>query len=214
MLSPQALELSPEATPKRMSKLLNLSLLVAASMLLSGCFFSDNPRTRTPGTVIDDEMLENIVEREIKNSSTEFEGSNIDVVSYNGLVLLLGQVPNQSLKGRATVVAQGLPKVRQVHNELDIGGPISYPARTNDSWLSSKVKTKLIASMEVYGRKVKVVTENGVVFLMGMLPRGEADQAVEIAKTVYGVQKIVKVFEYIDEPVVAQEPPPMLDPSL
>ncbi len=188
-----------------------LCVLLCAS--LSGCFFSDNPRTRTPGTVIDDEMLESIVERKIRSSSADYAGSNIDVVSYNGLVLLLGQVPTPELKAQATVVAQGLQKVRQVHNELDIGGPISYPARTNDSWLSSKVKTKLIASKEVYGSKVKVVTENGVVYLMGMLPRSEADTAVDIARTVYGVQKIVKVFEYIDEPAIAQEPAELPDAS-
>ena len=201
---PSTLTLSPNS--KTTSKSAKTLLTATICVLLSGCFFSDNPRTRTPGTVIDDEMLETIVERKIRSSSPDYKGSNIDVVSYNGLVLLLGQVPTEALKSQATVVSQSLQKVRQVHNELEIGGPISYPARTNDSWLSSKVKTKLIASKEVYGRKVKVVTEDGVVYLMGMLPRSEADQAVEIAKTVYGVQKIVKVFEYIDEPVVAQEP--------
>ncbi len=172
---------------------------------VTGCAISDNPRVRTPGTAIDDEVLEGMVERQIRASSPDYEGSHIDVVAYNGMVLIVGQVPNAQLKSQATEVAQGIRKVRLVHNELSIGGPISYPARTNDAWLSGKVKTKLIASKEVYGRRVKVVTENGVVYLMGILPRYEADTAVDITKTVYGVQKIVKVFEYLDEAVAAQE---------
>ena len=88
--------------------------------------------------------------------------------------------------------------MRKVHNELGVGGPISHIARSNDGWLTSKVKSKLIGAKEVPGRKVKVQTENGVVYLMGFLTRAEADAAVDVAKSVYGVQQIVRVFEYLD----------------
>ena len=204
----------PQTSNSQLRRVANVAIAALVCISLAACTFSNNPRTRTPGTVIDDEVLESLVERQIRASSPDYKGSNIDVVAYNGLVLLLGQVPTETLKAQATAVSQTVQKVRQVHNELDIGGPISYPARTNDAWLSSKVKTKLVASKEVYGRRVKVVTEDGVVYLMGMLPRAEADSAVEIAKTVYGVQKIVKVFEYIDGPVVAQEPMPAGEPAV
>ena len=120
------------------------------------------------------------------------------MVSYNGLVLLLGQVPTEALKAQATSVAQSMRKVRQVHNELSIGGPISYPARTNDAYLSSKVKTKLIAAKEVYGRKVKVVTEDGVVYLMGMVSRAEAERIADSASATQGVRKVVQIFEIFD----------------
>jgi osmotically-inducible protein OsmY len=70
-------------------------------------------------------------------------------------------------------------------------------ARANDSWLTTKVKTRMLADAEVAARKIKVITENGTVYLMGLLPREEADQAVEVVRSVYGVQRIVKVFEYI-----------------
>ena len=95
-------------------------------------------------------------------------------------------------------MAAALPRVRRVHNEIEVGGPISYVARSNDGLLTTKVKSKLIAAKDVPGRKLKVQTENGVVYLMGMVTRAEADRAVEVTKTAYGVQKIVRVFEYLD----------------
>lgn len=161
--------------------------------------FSNDPRTRTPGQAIDDELLERTVERRIRESEQGFQGSNLHTVSYNGLILLLGQVESDMLREQAAAVAQGIDRVRMVHNELSIGGPISYPARTNDAYITSKVKARLVGTKEVPGSKIKVVTENGVVYLMGMLPRVQADQAVAVASEVYGIQKIVKVFEYIEE---------------
>lgn len=178
--------------------MLRLPFLLLIFATLSACVFSNDPRTRTPGQALDDELLERTVERKIRESNADYKGSNLHTVSYNGLILLLGQVPSDSLREQAATVAQGIDRVRMVHNELTIGGPISYPARTNDAYITSKVKSKLVATREVPGSKIKVVTENGVVYLMGMLPRAQADVAVEVASTVYGIQKIVKVFEYID----------------
>ena len=120
------------------------------------------------------------------------------MVSYNGLILLAGQVATAELKEQAATVAQEVNRVRKVHNELSIGGPISLVARTNDAWLTGKVKSRLVASKEAQGLKVKVVTENGVVYLMGLVTRAQADAVVTVTANVYGVQKIVKVFEYLD----------------
>jgi osmotically-inducible protein OsmY len=165
---------------------------------ISGCaVFSDDPRVRTPGVMIDDQVIETMVKREIWNSDPAFDTSHLIAVSYNGVLLLAGQVENADLKRRAEEIASSMDKVRKVHNELQVGGPISMVARANDSWLTTKVKTKMLAEAEVAARKVKVITENGIVYLMGMLPRDQADAAVEAARSVYGVQKIVKVFEYI-----------------
>ena len=173
-------------------------LALLAALLLSGCAaFSDDPRIRTPGAMIDDQVIETMVKREIWNSDAAFDSAHLVAVSYNGVLLLAGQVESEALKRKAGDIARSLEKVRKVHNELEVGGPISMVARANDSWLTTKVKTKMLADSEVAARKVKVVTENGVVYLMGMLPREEADSAVESARSVYGVQKIVKVFEYI-----------------
>ena len=167
--------------------------------IFSGCaVFSDDPGYRTPGVVIDDNVLENLVESEIRKSDAGFKGSHIVVVAYNGLILLAGQVASAQLRDKASEVTRSLRRVRKVHNELTVGGPTSLMARTNDGWLTSKVKSRLIANKTVDGSKIKVQTENGTVFLLGLVPRDQADGAVQIASQVYGVQKIVKVFEYLD----------------
>jgi osmotically-inducible protein OsmY len=114
------------------------------------------------------------------------------------MVLLTGQVESDEIKSIAAASIKDLRKVRTVHNELEVAGPTSMMARTNDSWLSTKVKTALLSSSKTEGGRIKVVTENSVVYLMGLLTRSEAEAAVEKTRKVFGVQKIVKVFEYIN----------------
>ena len=174
-------------------------LLSALALALTACAtFSDDPRARTPGSMIDDEALERVVEGEIRKSDPDLKSAHLVVVSYGGIVLLLGQVSSEELKIKAQTVTQGIAKVGSVHNEIGVGGPISYVARSNDGWITGKVKSNLIFAKDVPGRKVKVQTENGVVYLMGFLTRAEADAAVAATATVFGVQRIVRVFEYLD----------------
>ncbi len=179
-------------SPRALITLITLSCLAGCSV------FSSDPGHRTPGVVIDDAVLENLVEQEIRKSDSGFKGSHLVIVAYNGLVLIAGQVASPELKTKASEVTQQLRRVRKVHNELTVGGPTSIMARTNDGWLTSKVKSRLLANKEVSGNKIKVQTENGTVFLLGLVPRAQADAAVAVASNVYGVQKIVKVFEYLD----------------
>ncbi len=190
--------MTTQADTLRTSNLARYGVLVLLAVLLTSCALRNDPGRRTPGVIIDDEVLESLVEREIRKSDTGYKGSHIVVVSYNGVVLLAGQVGSQALKDQASQVAQTLRRVKRVHNELTVGGPISFFARSNDAWLTSKVKSRLIAAKDVMGTKIKVQTENGVVYLLGLVSREQADLAVNKAKQVYGVQKIVKVFEYLD----------------
>lgn len=164
-------------------------------MLMTAC--ANDPNRRTPGVFIDDFALENIIEREIRKSDPGYKGSHIVVVSHNGVVLLAGQVATAALKENASTVTQNLRRVRKVHNELTVGGPTSLVARSNDGWLTTKVKARLVAG-DADGTKIKVQTEDSIVYLMGMVTRAQADAAINVAKNVYGVQKIVKVFEYLD----------------
>ncbi len=172
-------------------------LLLSFAMLCSCTTLSDDPRSRTTGAYIDDGFIESLALREIRASDPGFDSAHLVAVSYNGLLLLVGQVESEALRQKATRVAASLEKVRVVHNELEVGGPVSLIARSNDTWLTSKAKTKLLADEQLQGSRIKVVTENGVVYLMGLLPREEGDRAAAIVQTVYGVQKIVKVFEYL-----------------
>lgn len=169
-------------------------------IVFAGC--TNNPQEkRTPGDLIDDNALEFVIEREIKASDEGFKGAHLVTTVYDGLVLLLGEVPSADLKEKATEVSESLYKVDpdKVHNYLTVGGPISLLARTNDSVLSGKVKTRLLAASDVPAGRVKVVTENGVVYLLGKITPSDADLVVAETQKTFGVQKIVKVFDYLPE---------------
>jgi osmotically-inducible protein OsmY len=183
----------------RRNKLMGLILLA----LLQGCASVTGPVSedygkRTLGTVWDDQMIESRGSANIRAANAELGEAHLSVTSFNGMVLLTGQVPSEAVKQAAGAAVKDLRKVRTVHNELEIAGPTSMMARTNDAWLTTKVKTALFAGEDTETGRVKVVTENGIVYLMGLLSRTEADAAVETTRQVFGVQKIVKVFEYIN----------------
>lgn len=159
---------------------------------------SDDTGKRTIGTSLDDMMAASRAKTNIRNVNEQLAKSHIDVTAFNGMLLLTGQVASEEAKKQAELAVEGVRNVRIVHNELEIAGPTSIPARMNDSYLSTKVKTALLADRDTEGGRTKVVTENGVVYLMGLLTRNEAEAAVAKAREVYGVQKIVKVFEYLN----------------
>ena len=170
-----------------------IALSVFALASTGGCTaFSGD---RSTGTVIDDEFIERVAKKEIRAADKRLRG-NVRVVSYNGILLLTGQVENQALRQTAEDAAVSVKKVRQVHNELVIAGRPGFLLRTNDRYLAAKVKTKLIGTENVDSSRIRVVTEDGVVFLMGIIDRDAAERAVAAARTVNGVRKIVKVFEY------------------
>jgi len=156
---------------------------------------------RSVGTMIDDEGIEWKVRSALNGDKTLSSQSHLSVISVNGVVLLVGQTPTEALRQQATILAKGVDNVRLVHNELAIAAPNSYMTRSSDSYVTSKVKTSLF---KVKGHddfdptRVKVVTENGTVYLMGILYRSEAEDAAREASRVGGVQKVVKLFEYMD----------------
>ena len=182
--------------------------LMAAIVLLSSCSslisatrsspIQEDYGKRSFGRFIDDGLIETKAKVNLKKTDEQLKKAHIGVTSYNGVVLVAGQVPSAELKELAGAVVGKVRNVKRVHNELSVAGPISMPARSNDSWLTTKVKSKLLASSQVKGRRIKVVTENGVVHLMGLVTRAEADEVVNVVKGTFGVQKIVRIFEYID----------------
>lgn len=183
-------------------------LLTLGITLVSGCStvistvreepIRENHGQRTLGNYVEDEMIETKVLVNLSKGSTPLAESHIGVTSFNGQVLLTGQVPNETVKNEAQQITAATREVRKIHNELEIAGPTSTIVRTNDVYLTSRVKLQLLADKSVAGSRIKVVTENGVVYLMGLISRSEAETAVTIVRSVPGVRKIVKVFEYID----------------
>ena len=194
-----------------MQAIRSLLILILTANLLGGCAAavvggaavgaSAVHERRSVGAMVDDEGIEWKVKSAINQNQSLGSQSHINVISLNGVVLLVGQTPTEALRQQATNLAKGIDKVRVVHNELTIAAPNSYITRTSDSYITSKVKTSLF---KVKGHedfdptRVKVVTENGTVYLMGIVYRAEADDAAKQASRVGGVQKVVKLFEYLD----------------
>lgn len=178
--------------------------------MLTGCAtliapFSEQPidqkhGKRTFGSKIEDQSIETKVRVNLKRAGEPIKDQRIVVVSYNGNVLLAGQVANENMKKQAEQITNDIRHVRRVHNELATIGAISFLARVNDSWITTKVKTRLAFAGNAPARRTKVVTENGVVYLMGLLTEAETQNVVQHVQKVYGIQKIVKMIEYIDTP--------------
>jgi len=112
-------------------------------------------------------------------------------------VLLTGQAPTEEMKKAIEAAVKAIPEVATVVNELAVGGNSSMSSRGSDSIITSNVKTRMVGNGKFSTNHVKVVTEDGVVYLMGMLTQAEGDAAVEIARSTSGVQRVVKAFEYV-----------------
>lgn len=123
---------------------------------------------------------------------------HINVTSYNRNVLITGEAPDAATKAEIEKIVREIRNVRGVVNEIQIAGASSYSSRGNDSYITSKVKARFIDNAKAFSvNHVKVVTESSVVYLLGLVTRAEAEEAVEIARTTGGVQKVVRVFEYV-----------------
>ena len=152
---------------------------------------------RTTGTVIEDESIELRAVKALYADKELNEQTHLNVTSYNTIVLVSGEAPDEELRNRAIEIVRNLPKVTHVHNEIKIAAPSSMVSRSSDTLITTKVKTKVMTLKNFDGTRVKVVTENGVVYLMGLLTREESDIATDAARQVGGVQKVVKLFEYV-----------------
>ena len=156
---------------------------------------------RTLGAYIDDEGIELKARLAITEDEELYSQVHVNIISVNGVVLLVGQAPTEELRMEIEELTRAIEKVRVVHNELTIAAPNSYMTRSSDSVITAKVKLSLFGIKGQEGfdpTRVKVVTENGIVYLMGILFRSEADAVATEASRVSGVQKVVKLFEYLD----------------
>ena len=181
------------------------ALVVLAMPLLQGCFplavtgvgaaalmAADR---RTTGTYIEDEGIE------LKSLAALREvngrGGHVNATSFNRRVLLTGEVPTEELRKQAEDAVRALPNVRDVANELQVAGASSLASRGNDALVTSNVKARMINNPRFSVNHVKVLTEAGTVYLMGLVTPDEGEAAVDIARTTSGVSRVVKVFEYL-----------------
>ncbi|GMM67718.1 division/outer membrane stress-associated lipid-binding lipoprotein [Alteromonas sp. MTD1] len=184
-----------------------MGLLLAAVVTLQGCVVAvgaagamaakvANDR-RTVGTQLDDQNADSAVAYQWSKSDALKEQANLQVDVYNGVALLTGQAPSQALLDEAVNRAQEVAYLKKIHNQIRIAQPIGAGTQANDIWLASKVRAKIVADERVPALQVKVVVQDSEVFLMGRLSNVEATAAVDIARNVTGVARVVRAFEII-----------------
>jgi osmotically-inducible protein OsmY len=184
---------------------LGLTALALATPMLQGCFgvavvgmtsaamiAADR---RTPGMYVEDEAIE---WRFLSAHQNDSRGAHVNATSYNRRLLITGEAPTEDEKARLEQMARRVDNVREVINELTVGGVTSTTSRGNDALVTSNVKARMLNNGGRFSvNHVKVLTENGTVFLMGIVTPEEAEAAVDIARSTSGVQRVVKVFEYL-----------------
>ena len=179
------------------------SLLVGCGSILASAGagpISEDPGERTLAQQMTDESIETKAKVNINASNAAYDQAHLNVISFNGFVLILGQVPTMELKKLATDVVRKLDAVRRIYNELEVGSETGARARAKDTWITTQIKSKLLASSDTPGRRVKVVTENSIVYLMGLVSEKEADRISLEAGKVSDAKRIVKLFEIIPAP--------------
>ena len=149
---------------------------------------------RSAGAQLDDESIE--LKVSVKGNEEFGNRIHLNVTSYNGIVLLTGEAPDEGVRTAVGNIAKNTDKVRGVNNEMVIGLLSDFSARSNDTYITSKVKSRMIEANKFPPNAVKVVTERGVVYLMGIVSKEEGAAAADIAATTAGVARVVTFFQY------------------
>jgi osmotically-inducible protein OsmY len=188
-------------------KINKIALLLSILFALQGCaalvvgagvgVASAAHDRRTLGTQVDDKTAYSRLTTALAKSTAVKELTNINVHVYNGTALLVGQAPSDDLLRQVQELAESVKNIKKLHNQVRIGSPIAASSSTNDLWLESKIKTKLLADKRIDGLHIDVAVEDSEVFLMGIVSQSEADISVDIARNVSGVTQVIKAFEYL-----------------
>jgi len=191
-------------------KLLQLQktfILMLTTIVLQGCVASAFVAGAAAGgavvydkrdlaTMKQDLETSHAINRAVRKDKKLASDSHIVVATFNHVVLLTGQVPTPEMRGRAEEIAQNSPNVKRIYNEINVVGTTSALTRSSDAWITAKIKGELLVTRGLHSSQIKVVTEDGTVYLMGLVTRRIAQKAVEVSRHVKGVQRVVKIFEY------------------
>ena len=187
-----------------MRKFLMLATLAAAVPLIQACVPLAAVGAGTVAVMVEDRRTagiyiedENIEWKAIARLHEKFKAAHVNATSYNRRVLLTGEVPNEETKKGIQDEIRAVPSVREVINELQVAGASSLTSRGNDSLITTNVKTRMVNNGKFSPNHVKVVTEAGAVYLMGLVSESEGEAAAELARTTSGVSRVVKAFELI-----------------
>ena len=153
---------------------------------------------RTAGTIIEDQSIELKAYKAIRDEKELDEQTHINITSYDTAVLVTGESPLDEMREKIISIVSNIEKITHVYNEITIAAPSSMVSRSSDTYITAKVKAKIFADKILSGLVIKIVTEKGIVYLMGLVTREEAEIATNIARETGGVQKVVKLFKYTD----------------
>lgn len=152
---------------------------------------------RTTGTIVEDQSIELKARQAVQQVLQNQDKAHVSTISYNNNVLLIGQAPTEELREKLEQSVKDVTKVNSVHNEIKVAAPTSLLTRSSDSWITTKIKSEMTLHKNLNPTRVKVITEDGVVYLLGIIMPNEEKIAVDIARHTKGVKRVVKVFEYL-----------------
>jgi osmotically-inducible protein OsmY len=188
-------------TIKLFSKIILAGLTVG---ILQGCLNSAVTagaqavyRRHSIQSTINDQYITAKAERAIYLDTNRFKDTRVSVSTFNNVVLISGQVHTELQKMEIERIVKKISGTDKIYDLVTISSPTSALIQVSDSWITTKIKAKLIAMNDIDPSQIKVITENGVVYLMGIIPRDQADIAVDLARSTEGVQSVVKIFYYL-----------------
>lgn len=190
-----------------MKSLSKLVVMLMLPLALQGCIFVAGAAAgaaaiavvydhRRLANSLQDTRIANRIFEKLQNVPGVRQESHVEIAVYNQVVLLTGETPRTAWRHEAGEIAKSVPNVRRVYNQITIQGPTSSLTRTSDAWITTKIKGQMLTAENLKSGNIKVITENGVVYLMGSVTREQGALAANIARQVSGVQKVVKVFQY------------------
>lgn len=171
----------------------NCAAVVAGTAATSMVVAQDR---RTTGTIVEDKGIQLKATQAISDIMRDEPKVHVSAICYNNRVLLVGQVPTRQTKAEIERKIKDIDKIKKLHNEIMIKAPTSMMTRSNDSWITTKIKGEMAVTKEFNPIRVKVITEDGIVYLLGIVKKDEENIAVDIARHAKGVKKVVKIFEY------------------
>ena len=190
-----------------------LALLMIVSIILTSCAPAIVAVPAATSVAYDERTLSTIYQDEgithqaygVIQDNDEFKDSNISVASINNLVLLVGQVQTEQQKNLIYTKVSSLPDVKKVYNQISVEKTTSALTQSNDAWITTKVKAAMLAEIGLKSSQVKVLTENSVVYLLGIVSQKQATEAAKVASKIKGVKKVVKLFQIKSEKITTKE---------
>ncbi len=186
------LSATPAMRPNRLRRGIFVGVLLMLG-LLQGCAHD----RRTLGSMVDDSAVE-LKATGMLTTDPTYRDAHVNVTSVNGIVLLSGEAPTAAVRDSLLAAVRNIPSIRRIVNEVRIAPPSTFSQRSRDAWITGKVKSRLIATRGLHASRVTVVTENASVFLMGLVSQQESELATNAATHVSGIERVVKLFEYVD----------------